>query len=223
MELADRILDDLLAATQQYGSQLAKEAAAVLSAWDRQAEADSQGAVLFAFWAQAMDFGNPLANSSAWAKPWNELDPRNTPDGLANPQAAVATLEAVAGKVKSDYGRLDVPWGEVFRLRYQQTGVDLPASGGSGNLGIFQALYFAPSPDKRFQPILGDTYIAAIEFSKPVRAQVLNTYGNASQPGNSHVGDQLALYARKQLRPVWRTRREIEANLESRQFLKAFD
>ena len=223
MELADRILDDLLAATQQYGSQLAKEAATVLSAWDRQAEADSQGAVLFAFWAQAMDFGNPSANSSTWAKPWNELDPRNTPDGLANPPAAVATLEAVAGKVKSDYGRLDVPWGEVFRLRYQQAGVDLPASGGSGNLGIFQALYFAPSQDKRFQPFLGDTYIAAIEFSKPVRAQVLNTYGNASQPGNSHVGDQLALYARKQLRPVWRTRREIEANLESRQFLKAFD
>jgi len=74
--------------------------------------------------------------------------------------------------------------------------------------GIFQALYFAPSQDTTSPTVSHDTYIAkAIEFSKPVCAQVLATLMEMlSQPGNSHVGDQLALYARKQLRPVWRTR-----------------
>ena len=32
----------------------------------------------------------------------------------------------------------------------------------------------------------------------------------------AHVGDQLELFARKALRPVWRSRAEIEAHLESR-------
>jgi acyl-homoserine-lactone acylase len=45
------------------------------------------------------------------------------------------------------------------------------------------------------------------------------TYGNASQPGSPHVGDQLVLAAKGELRPVWRTREEIEANLELRESL----
>jgi len=34
----------------------------VLNVWDRQADADSRGAVLFAFWAEAIDFDNLFAN-----------------------------------------------------------------------------------------------------------------------------------------------------------------
>jgi acyl-homoserine-lactone acylase len=47
----------------------------------------------------------------------------------------------------------------------------------------------------------------------------LNSYGNATQPGSPHAGDQLQLFARKELRPVWRSRSEIEAHLSSRQKL----
>ncbi len=47
----------------------------------------------------------------------------------------------------------------------------------------------------------------------------LLTYGNASQAGSPHVGDQLKLFAEKQLKPVWRTRAEVEKNLEKRETL----
>jgi len=57
----------------------------------------------------------------------------------------------------------------------------------------------------------------AVEFSNPVRARVLLSYGNASQPGSPFIGDQLELFSQKELRPVWRTREKIEANLESRE------
>jgi len=69
----------------------------------------------------------------------------------------------------------------------------------------------------------GDTYIAAIEFSQPVRAQVLTTYGNASQPNSPHIEDQLPLFARNQMRPAWRDREEIMAHLEAREVLTAAD
>ncbi|NWF58329.1 MAG: acylase [Fischerella sp.] len=208
MELADRILDDLIPAVRKQGGKLGQRAADVLEAWDRQANADSRGAVLFAFWVEQMDL------EQAFSKPWQEGSPLTTPDGLADPKSAVAKLEAAAAKVEKTYGSLDVAWGQAFRLKYGN--VDLPANGGDGELGIFRVVEFAPTPDGRFQSIVGDSYVAAVEFSKPVRAMVLTSYGNATQPNSPHVGDQLQLFARKQLRPVWRTRQEIKAHLQER-------
>jgi acyl-homoserine-lactone acylase len=115
------------------------------------------------------------------------------------------------------YGALDVPWGDVYRLI--APGVDLAANGGPDPLGIFRGTSYEPTGDNRFRAVGGDSFQAVIEFADPVRAEVLVSYGNASQPGSPHRGDQLALYARKEFRPVWRTRAEIEANLESREML----
>jgi acyl-homoserine-lactone acylase len=42
------------------------------------------------------------------------------------------------------------------------------------------------------------------------------SYGNASQPGSPHLGDQLQLFSEKKMRQVWRSRDEIEAHLEAR-------
>jgi acyl-homoserine-lactone acylase len=212
MEMADRLLDDLLPALRQeasakayrYAYPLAIKIADVLSKWDRQANAESRGAVLFAAWLEATDF------DTLFSQPWQENSPLSTPDGLANPQQAVATLLAVANKIEQDYGAIDVPWGEVFRLRYGN--IDLPANGGPGYLGIFRTVNFMPMSDsKRFQAFEGDTFVAAIEFSQPVKAMALTTYGNSTQ-SNSSSSEQLKLFAQKQLRPVWLTRQEVEAH-----------
>ena len=212
MELADRLLDDLIAAARQQGGELALRAADVLSAWDRKADADSRGAVLFAFWQQAVDFSN------LFATPWDENSPFATPDGLADPTSAVAALEAAATKVEAAYGALDVPWGDVFRLRVGD--MDLPANGGADDLGLFRTLWFMPSEDQRFEAIGGESYVAAIEFSNPVRAMALMSYGNATQPEALGRGEQLNLFASKKLRPVWRSRQEIEAHLTSRKVFR---
>ena len=214
MELADRLLDDLISAVNRSGSSRAQRAAEVLKAWDRTADGDSRGAVLFQTFFEEMR--NRLRpNSSPFARPWNETSPRTTPDGLADPSRAVAALVEAARKVETAHGRLDVAWGEVFRLR--RGDADLPANGGPGALGIFRAVGYSEDEDGRFRAVVGDSFVAAVEFSKPLRAGVLIGYGNASQPGSPHLTDQLPLFSRKELRPVWRTRPEIEAHLESRE------
>ncbi|TBR57070.1 acylase [Westiellopsis prolifica IICB1] len=209
MELADRILDDLIPAARKYGNDLGRRAASVLEVWDRQANAESRGGVLFAFWVQQIDL------DKTFSKPWSEKSPLTTPDGLANPQSAVATLQTVAAQLEKTYGKMDVAWGDVFRLRLGN--VDLPGNGGDGNLGIFRAINFAPGEKGQFQAVAGDSYVAAIEFSNPVRAMVLTTYGNATQPGSRHTSDQLQMFVNKKLRPVWRDRATILGHLEERQ------
>jgi acyl-homoserine-lactone acylase len=217
LELADRVLGDLLPAAREQGG-IASQAANLLAAWDRKADADSLGALLFMAWFQEITKGQADLPRlmSIFAVPWDLADPYSTPRGLKDPQAAAAALEAAASQFMSTCGTLEVPYGEVQRLRLG--GLDLPGNGGAGDpWGIFRVTYFFPAADGKFQAVAGDTYVAAIEFSDPVRAKALLSYGNATQPGSPHVGDQLELYARKELRPVWRTRAEIEANLEFRE------
>ena len=217
MELADRILDELLPAAKRYGSANARRAAAVLEAWDRRADAASRGAVLFQAFA---DKGaERFPHSTLFATPWSETSPRITPDGLSDPAGAVAVLEAAANEVKSDYGSLDVAWGEVHRLRIDD--VDLPANGGASELGIFRVTNFRPDGDARFRAEGGDSFVALVEFSQPVRAMVLLSYGNSSQPGSPHRSDQIGLYSQKKLRRAWLSRHEIEDNLSRREIVQS--
>ncbi|MCX6599897.1 MAG: penicillin acylase family protein, partial [Acidobacteria bacterium] len=48
------------------------------------------------------------------------------------------------------------------------------------------------------------------------RAEAVLSYGNSSQPGSKHSEDQLPLVRDKKTRPVLRLRKEVEANLESK-------
>ncbi len=66
----------------------------------------------------------------------------------------------------------------------------------------------------------GDTFYAEVEFSNRQRAEALLGYGNWSKEGSNHIEDQLPLASRKEPRPVWRSRKNIEANLESHKIWK---
>jgi len=99
-------------------------------------------------------------------------------------------------------------------VRLRRGRVDLPASGTFEDpYGSLRSLEFAPDKDGRYRSIGGDSFIAAVRFSTPVQARVLLTYGNNTQPGSPHDGDQLRLYAHNQLRTAWLTRAQIQAHL----------
>jgi len=228
-EGADRLLPDLLAAVDQYGTPRAKAAAAVLKVWDRQAEADSKGALLFWNWSNR--FGMPAGAPNSlrnFAVPYAVDKPLTTPNGIKDPAAAAAMLDAAAEAVEKDFGAIDKPWGDFLRLEINGqsagaaagprgtalNGVDLPGNGGPGAIGIFRVVTPGPVKDGIATPIHGDGFTIAMEFSLPIHAKALVSYGDCSQPGCKHHTDQLPLFEKKQWRDVWRTRQEIEANLE---------
>lgn len=212
MELADRLLDDLLPVASASRSDDVRRAADVLARWDRTTDAASRGAVLFVQWWT--DYGRRMGARSRYATPWSAQHPLSTPDGLADTTAALHALSSAAQAVTKSYGVLDVPWGDVFRLR--QDSLDLPGNGASGAYGVFSVVDYQPAANNRYRAVSGDSYEAVIEFSSPLRAMSLLAYGNATRTGSPHRTDQLALFSRKQFKPVWRTRIEIEAHLERR-------
>jgi len=173
LELAERVLDDLISAAQNDASPTALRAVDVLARWDRKAESSSRGAVLFWFWAQLMPTDKLFATS------WDEKFPLTTPNGIADCAAAVTILEKAVILVETNYGSLDVKWADVFQLTPE--GFNKVAPIAFTDLGILPELWFAPMPEKRFLAIGGDSYTAVVEFSKPVRAKVLTIYGNGTQ------------------------------------------
>ena len=229
-EGADRLLPDLFAAVDQYGSPKAKQAAAVLKAWDRQTEANSTGALLF--WNWATRFGMPSASAASvrnFKVPYAVDQPLSTPAGIRDPAAAAAMLDAAAVETEKTFGRLDRPWGEFLRLQINNqsggdtgvprgaplNGVDLPGNGGPGAIGIFRVVTPGPRVDGTSTPVHGDGFTMAVEFTQPIKAKVLVSYGNCSQPGCAHHTDQLELFEKKQWRDVWRTRAEVLQHVET--------
>ncbi|NJN65634.1 MAG: acylase [Chloroflexaceae bacterium] len=213
-ELADRILDDLVEVVRGSDRDLANQAADVLEAWDHTYNADSQGALLFDRWYRTYRG----MTTKPFAVPWHlDAEPLMVPEGIGDPEAAVQALETVTAELLAQAGSLDVAWGEMVRIRLG--GRDLPSSGG-GTVDSFRVAEPALTSDGKYQVVLGDSFIYAIAFSEPMKASALLVYGNASQPGSHHIGDQAESYARSELRPAWLTREDVEMNLERYELIR---
>lgn len=211
MEAADRFLDDLLLATEQDPDSMVVSASAVLKEWDRKTDAGSKGAVLFAAWWDKV-------RSDLFEIPWNASEPASTPDGIKDHKRAAEMLVEAAKEVQEKYGAMDVSWGNIHR--YRLNGYDYPANGGPGDYGIFRTIYYTDASENKKMAIAGETFVAVTEFGEKVRAQVLLSYGNSTQPGSKHKGDQLKMLSEKTLRPALLDKSDIMKQMEKRELLQ---
>jgi len=218
MLLAERVIDDLLAAARAAGDPGVQKAVEVLSTWDLTADADSRGGVLFARWASQYfdgDFdgtgnessdatstgtGNETAGSLRWREPWDPLRPGATPYGLGNPDAAVRALGRAVESLRAEGIALDIAWGQVHRVI--RGDVDEPVSGCPPTLGCFRVLSFVPTEDGRRAANRGDSWVFVVEFGDVLRARTVLAYGQTARPGARHHADQAAMFARGQTKEV---------------------
>jgi acyl-homoserine-lactone acylase len=212
LETADQFVDEIVSTAKAMGTERAKRAADVLANWDREAEVTSDGTLLFYKFMSAA--GQNFASIGGFKVPTDDRRPLDTPRGFKDPAGAMAMLDKVAGEVEKEYGSLSVKWGDV--LRFRRGNADLPGNGAPSQLGAIRTIGVSPFVNGKVEAVSGDTFYAVIEYSTPQRAEVLLNYGNWSKKGSKHVEDQLPLASRKEMRPMWRLRKDIEANLESR-------
>lgn len=210
MLLADQIKDDLLIALNN--SKLKKnhkQATAHLAEWDNKVAADSRGGVLFAAWWTA--YRDRMQGQELYATPWDFARPMKTPDGLANPEAAVEAFKQALQEVEERYGSWDLAWGEVHRLRHGE--LDLPIGGGPGGLGTFRVLWFTDDQDGKRKIRGGDGWQFAVEFTDPPRAYSILAYGQSNKPDSPHHADQAPLFARNQMKQVAFSEADIQKAL----------
>jgi len=121
------------------------------------------------------------------------------------------TFADIAHKLKKAHGRVDVPWGEVNRLRRGK--VDLALGGGPDIVRAVGGKF----ADGRVTGAKGDSYVLFVTWDEnSVVARSIVPYGTATLDENSpHYADQAPLFAELGTKPVWFNEADIRANLES--------
>jgi len=211
MLMADRVKTDLLAAATApaaAGDSSLRRAVAVLRAWDNTVAPASRGGLLFETWWRRYQ---QQARDTAFAVKWSWKELTTSPRGIGQPEKAVEALQWAAQEMQRRYGALDVPWGDVHRVR--RGNVDVPVGGCSGALGCFRVLTYDEQPDGKRLANSGDGWVLAVEFgARAPRAFSVLAYGQSTDPASPYHDDQAAMFARGEMKPVWFLAKDVLAH-----------
>ncbi|MBB4934341.1 hypothetical protein F4561_005161 [Lipingzhangella halophila] len=190
--LADQVLEDLLSAcARELGLQ---EAARVLRHWDRCADPESRGYLLFHLWAHDHFPISAVVMDDARLIP--SVEAGGLPRGLVDPAGAVATLRRAAARLDELGWDGKVQYGEAARI-----GGAVPASGGPTFFGLFKCLELLPGEDT-WEAIGGDTWISLVRFAGTgPEASGMLLPGNTTEPGAPPQRPQAPYFAAEELHP----------------------
>lgn len=192
--LADLVLEDLLTAAEAAGG--FGEAVEVLRGWDRHADADSRGYLLFHLWAHDhFPVGDVVMDDSRLVP---SAETGGLPTGLRDPEAAVESLHRATATLAQLGRPLDAAYGEVARIGSAPQ--DVPASGGPTYFGLFKCLEIVPV-EGAWPAIGGDTWISLIQFGTEENAAGLLLPGPSTEPDAPAHRTQVTGFAAETLFP----------------------
>ncbi|MFJ6084689.1 penicillin acylase family protein [Streptomyces sp. NPDC092369] len=187
-------------------------ACAVLKSWDRTANTDSRGALLFdRFWQRLLEL---LPDDQQWKVPFSAADPVHTPNTLDTdaPGFATALADAVT-ELRAAGIPLNSTLGEhQFVVR---NGTRIPVPGATEDLGVWNKIepVWDPEHGGYTEVTSGSSHIQAVGWNDsgcPV-ARTLLTYSQSSNPKSPHHSDQTRLFSQEK----WVTARFCEKDIRS--------
>ena len=146
---------------------------------------------------------------------WNgEASPDSTAAALAiltaePPEPTFDPFAAAVQRLLGGYGRVDVPLGEVQRLR--RGSLDLPLGGGPDVLNAAMTRV----DGKHLVGRQGDSLVILVDFDRDgATSRSVIQYGASNRDGSPHYADQAGLFLRHQLKPTLRRLEGLRAHLE---------
>ncbi|MCC6726015.1 MAG: penicillin acylase family protein [Saprospiraceae bacterium] len=147
--------------------------------------------------------------------------------GTGSPAAERLTIfkDALAQLI-ADFGRWDVPWGEVNRFQRLTGDIVQPfddskpslacgmASAKWGALASFGAKTYKGS--KRIYGTSGNSFVAVVEFGPKLKAKSLLAGGESGDPKSPHFYDQAQRYVDRQFKDVAFYREDVERRAKRR-------
>lgn len=213
---AELVLPELLPRCRASMDVTVLAACDALAVWDRKADLNSRGAVLFReFWNTASVIPDK------WTIPFNAADPVNTPRGLsqASTPAMLSALKAAAQKLQA----LNIPFNGPLGDYQSDTrnGVRVPVHGGIGDIdGSFNSIHMGTglTAGGYRNIVWGTSYVQTVSFdgNGPV-AYAMLTYGQSVDPKSPHYGDQVPLYSRKEFPQLPFTQQQIQSDPQYKQ------
>jgi acyl-homoserine-lactone acylase len=140
--------------------------------------------------------------------------------------ARIDAFDRAIARLTRDFGRWQVPWGEVNRFQRLSGALDagfddskpsVAVPFASNRWGSLASMGAKPGANtKRWYGYNGNSFIAIVEFGAKPRAVALTAGGLSNDPANPHFDDQLPLYPQGALRPVYFDDADLAGHIERR-------
>jgi acyl-homoserine-lactone acylase len=194
------------------------EPIAVLRNWDYRWGGGSVAQSLAFVWGEMLRKALNAPRSEPGNKVMMRLD-RDTSPGLK-----LQLLGETIAYLERDFGRWQVPWGEINRFQrisaaihpdYSDSAPSVPVPFAEGRWGSLASIRSEPRPGtKRWYGDYGNSFVAVVEFGKRVRAKAVTAGGESGDPASPHFNDEALRYASGALRDVYFYPDELKGHTE---------
>ncbi|WP_338761140.1 penicillin acylase family protein [Massilia sp. METH4] len=140
------------------------------------------------------------------------------------PAQRLEALTRASAKLDSAFGTWRTPWGEINRFQrltgdivqpFDDSKPSIPVPYASGNWGALAAYGMtSPQTTKRIYGERGNSFVAAVEFGRKIRAKSILAGGQSGDPASPHFNDQAEMYARGEFKDVLFYKEDVLKNLE---------
>lgn len=195
----------------------------LLRAWDRRFGTESTATTLAVFWGR--DIWRTAFEDEAGVADYRARG--ITRDAYITETAgrvALAALVRASEKLVADFGTWQTAWGEVNRFQRRTGDIVQPfddsapsvpvgfASSRWGSLAAYGQRTF--NDTKKIYGTRGNSFVAVVEFGERISAKAVTAGGQSGDPTSKHFDDQIELYAKGELRPVYFYPEDIQAVAE---------
>jgi acyl-homoserine-lactone acylase len=181
---------------------------AVLRPWDYRWGSDSVAQTLAMVWGLRLRAELHASRD----EPGNKVMMRLARD--TTPEQKIAVLQDAVDYLQHDFGRWNVPWGELNRAQRISAGIDNPTFSDSApsvpvpfadaSFGSLASIRSLPKPGtKRWYGDYGNSFVAVVEFGPRVRAHAVTAGGESGHPNSPHFNDEAVRFAAGNLREVY--------------------
>jgi acyl-homoserine-lactone acylase len=180
---------------------------AALRGWNYRWAAGSVQQSLAMAWGEALRKALNAPKSEPGNKVMMRLD-RDT-----SPALKLRIFDEMVAYLQRDFGRWQVPWGEINRFQrissaikppYSDSAPSIPVPFAEGRYGSLASVRSEPkSGTRRWYGDYGNSFVAVVEFGPRVRARAVTAGGESGNPASPHFADEAQRYASGDLRDVY--------------------
>jgi acyl-homoserine lactone acylase PvdQ len=182
-----------------------------LKKWDRTSGESSIATTLAIEWATKLTQKAPRPKSDREAT--NQVAMFNWLAANVSGKEQLKLLQGVTGDLEKMFGHWRVSWGDINRYQRNESSTNtnfddekwsIPvglASASWGSLPSFNGRRF--SNTKKRYGVSGNSFIAAVEFGKKVKAKTIITGGESFDPASKHFTDQAEMFITGRFKDIY--------------------
>ncbi len=196
-----------------------KEAITIFKNWDYRSGENSVATTLAVMWGEKL-----LRKIYSVSNSDDQVEKTKQFANTASAGKLVMPLLEVMKELETNFGNWQMPWGEINRFqrisndldnKFDDTQPSFPVGFVSSTWGMLPSYSSRTfTGTKKRYGVNGNSFIAAVEFGKKVKAKSLLAGGESGDPTSKHFFDQGEMYSKGKFKDVLFYKKDVKKNVE---------